>query len=84
MFSPLSRLLTLTLLNGEFQTLTLILTICFSYKLGHSEEGRELLCCRLSLDVRHQRPELRPMIKFVANIHGDEAVGRELLIGLIR
>ena len=54
------------------------------YKLGHSVEGRELLCCRLSGDVRHGRPLLRPMVKYVANIHGDEAVGREMLIGLAR
>ena len=55
-----------------------------SYKLGHSVEGRELLCMRISSNVRTQRALLRPMVKFVANIHGDEAVGREMLIGLIR
>ena len=27
---------------------------------------------------------LKPMVKYVANIHGDEVVGRELLIGLAR
>ena len=58
--------------------------ILISYKLGHSEEGRELLCMRLTSGVRTQRSLLRPMVKFVANIHGDEAVGKEMLIGLIR
>ena len=63
----------------------LIKTVCVpSYKLGHSTEGRELLCVRLTSGVRTQRALLRPMVKFVANIHGDEAVGKEMLIGLIR
>jgi len=54
------------------------------YKVGHSEEGRELLCMRISQGVRNQRSLLKPMVKFVANIHGDEAVGREMLVGLAR
>ena len=60
---------------------------CCSYKLGHSTEGRELLCCRLGgpgQGPAHHRPLLRPMVKLVANIHGDEAVGREMLCGLVR
>ena len=35
-------------------------------------------------EVRRPRPLLRPMVKLVANIHGDEVVGRELLIALAR
>ena len=35
-------------------------------------------------EVRRPRPMLRPMVKLVANIHGDEVVGRELLIALAR
>ena len=54
------------------------------YKLGHSTEDRELLCMRISQGVRNQRTLLKPMVKYVANIHGDEAVGREMLIGLVR
>ena len=52
--------------------------------MGHSEEGRNLLCMRISQGVRNQRTLLKPMVKYVANIHGDEAVGRELLLGLTR
>ena len=58
--------------------------MCSRYKLGQSEEGRELLAVRLNGKVRQPRPALTPMVKFVANIHGDEAVGRELLLGLAR
>ena len=58
--------------------------ICESYSLGTSEEGRRIECIHIAGDVKHQRPLLRPMVKYVANIHGDEVVGRELLLGLAR
>ena len=54
------------------------------YTIGHSEEERDLICMRISQGVRNQRTLLKPMVKYVANIHGDEAVGREMLIGLSR
>ena len=52
--------------------------------MGTSEEGRRLECIHLSSNVRQKRPLLRPQVKFVANIHGDEVVGRELLLALAR
>lgn len=55
-----------------------------SFSLGTSEEGRKLECFHIASNVRQPRPLLRPMVKYVANIHGDEVVGRELLIGLAR
>ena len=55
-----------------------------SFSLGTSEEGRKLECFHIASHVRQPRPLLRPMVKYVANIHGDEVVGRELLIGLAR
>ena len=49
-----------------------------------SEEGRRLECIHIAANVKHPRPLLRPMVKYVANIHGDELLGRELLIALAR
>jgi len=54
------------------------------YTIGTSEEGRSLDCIHITQGVKEQRTLLKPMVKYVANIHGDEAVGRELLIGLAR
>lgn len=55
-----------------------------SYSLGTSEEGRRLECIHVTSNVRKRRPLLRPQVKYVANIHGDEVVGREVLLGLAR
>ena len=56
----------------------------FRYVIGLSEEGRNLDCIHITKGVKERRSLLKPMVKYVANIHGDEAVGRELLIGLAR
>ena len=55
--------------------------IALRYSIGLSEEGRQLWCLKITSDVKSSRKTLKPMVKFVANIHGDETVGRELLIG---
>ena len=47
-------------------------------------EGRQLLGLKITAGVRGERPLLRPQVKFSASLHGDEAVSRELLIGLAR
>jgi len=54
------------------------------YTVGMSEEGRKMDCIHITQGVKEKRKMLKPMVKYVANIHGDEAVGRELLIGLAR
>ncbi|XP_063896391.1 carboxypeptidase D [Helicoverpa armigera] len=52
-----------------------------SYSIGKSVQGRELLVLQLSEDVQTPHYE-RPSVKYVANMHGDESVGRQLTIYL--
>lgn len=51
------------------------------HSLGQSIEGRNLIVIEISKNVRH-RGLLVPMFKYVANMHGDETIGREMLIYL--
>lgn len=51
------------------------------YSIGKSVEGRLLLVIQITQGVKDVHPE-RPSFKYVANMHGDESVGRELLIYL--
>ena len=53
------------------------------YKLSETSwGGRELWMIQISTDVNQERSQLKPMFKYVANMHGNEAVGRELLLSL--
>lgn len=52
-----------------------------SYSIGKSVEGRELLVLQISEDVKNSHYE-RPSFKYVANMHGDESIGRQLVIYL--
>uniref|UniRef100_A0A1B6LU96 Peptidase M14 domain-containing protein n=1 Tax=Graphocephala atropunctata TaxID=36148 RepID=A0A1B6LU96_9HEMI len=52
-----------------------------SHSIGKSVNGRDLLVLEISSNI-HQRSPLKPMFKYVANMHGDEAIGRELIIFL--
>lgn len=54
------------------------------YVLGQSVEGRELAVLQISGGVHQERALLKPMVKLIANMHGNEAVGREVLLALGR
>jgi len=54
------------------------------YILGTSVEGREIPVIQISQGVRKDRSKLKPMVKLIANMHGNEAVGRELMLALAK
>lgn len=52
------------------------------FSIGQSTEKRELLVFQITDHVNRTEPG-EPMFKYVGNMHGDETVGREILISLI-
>ncbi len=55
----------------------------FLYKLSEeSYEGRQLWVLQVGTSAGRERKHLAPMIKYVANMHGNEVIGRELLLTL--
>jgi len=50
--------------------------------VGTSVENRHLVYLKITSNVTAQRDLLKPMFKYVGNMHGDETVGRQMLIYL--
>lgn len=51
------------------------------HSIGKSTNNRDLIAIEISSEVE-ERKILKPMFKYVANMHGDEVVGYQLLIYL--
>ena len=57
--------------------------LSYLYKLSAtSVEGRQLWVLQLGSSAGTERGQLVPMVKFVANLHGNEVIGRELMLTL--
>jgi hypothetical protein len=50
------------------------------YSVGKSVEGRELMVIQFSTTPTLAHQPLKPEMKYVGNMHGNEAIGREMLI----
>ena len=51
------------------------------YSIGKSVQNRSLIVYKISNNVK-SRELTKPMFKYVANMHGDETVGRQLMVFL--
>lgn len=52
------------------------------HSIGQSFMGKDLLVLQLTNNVKEKRKLRKPMFKWVANMHGNEAVGRQLVMFL--
>merc|ERR1719153_353345 len=52
------------------------------HSIGKSLMGRELLVLQVTSGVKEPRQLRKPMFKWVANMHGKKAVGRQLVMFL--
>lgn len=53
------------------------------YTIGKSTQGRQLWVALVTKDPHNDDQLLKPNVKYVANMHGNEVVGRELLLQLL-
>lgn len=73
--------------NGELSDLLLKLQKTYPdlidvRSIGQSADGENLIVARIYKDVKRPRSILVPMFKYVANMHGDETIGRQMIIYL--
>lgn len=52
------------------------------HEIGSSVLGNKILALEITSNVGRQRTLLKPMFKYIANMHGDETVGLQLLLYL--
>jgi hypothetical protein len=55
-----------------------------SFSVGQSVQGRNLSVIHITNNVAQAPFPGRPMFKYVGNMHGNEVVGRQILINLIQ
>lgn len=64
-------------ISGNFPELVRV------YTIGKSVQGRQLWVALVTKDPHNDDQLLKPNVKYVANMHGNEVVGRELLLQLL-
>jgi hypothetical protein len=52
------------------------------FSLGKTHEGKDIWAIKISDNP--EKDELEPEVKYIANMHGDEIVGRELMVRLVK
>jgi len=57
-------------------------TLARVHEIGESSLGQSILAIEITANVGQNRRILRPMFKYIANMHGDETVGLQLLLYL--
>lgn len=66
----------------EFTTTSMCSKISRKFSIGKSVNGEDLWVLEISNNPGKEEP--KPNFKYIANMHGDETGGRQLLIGLAR
>lgn len=57
-------------------------TIARVHEIGESSLGQSILAIQITTNIGQKRRILKPMFKYIANMHGDETVGLQLLLYL--